>query len=127
MSDTLTPEKLDQMILKAKAMKQRQQPSIRHVVASSYWPKEFSHMERQRWAAHPIILWLAKWLPIDPYVVSEHPRYNEREPMLNTETGVLYCSQAQEAALRRELAPNKDPRVHSGWQSSWGGVGIHSA
>lgn len=85
------------------------------VMVNPYHPTEFSHWGKERWEAHPIIKWLAKWLLITPYVERKLAIHKDSDPLYYKEKGVLFCSPAQEQALRRELAPH-DPRVDTGWR-----------
>lgn len=78
-------------------------PPLR-VMSSAHWPQEFSHMETMRFPVHPIIKWLARWLPITPHVEASFARYRDCPAMHDTERNVVYCSRAQEQIIRRHLA-----------------------
>ncbi len=69
-------------------------PRLR-VQPSHYWPKVEDGTETLRFEAHPIIKWLARWLPITPYVEMEVTKYRDADPMQVKATGVIYCSHAQ--------------------------------
>ena len=71
------------------------------VCPSHYWPRVKDGTETLRFEAHPIIKWLARWLPITPYVEMEITKYRDADPMQVKATGVIYCSHAQAIALRR--------------------------
>ncbi len=75
------------------------------IYPNAHHPTEFSHMERQRWRAHPLICWLARYLPINPWVEAEFPRYRDCDPWVEQARGAIYCSLAQAANLRKELSP----------------------
>lgn len=80
------------------------------------WPQEPTGRKvARRFQAHPFIQWLAKWLPIAPYVEGRYPEYRDIAPMMFKGKTVLVCSRRQLEALKREMEPKKDPRVHSGW------------
>ncbi|MCK5444983.1 MAG: hypothetical protein KAI73_05120 [Rhodospirillaceae bacterium] len=80
------------------------------------WPQVATgKMRTRQFPVHPVIKWLARWLPITPYIEAKYPEFVDGEPfMLNNKT-VLVCSRRQLDALKREMEPKKDPRVHSGW------------
>ncbi len=68
---------------------------------SHYWPRVEDGTETLRFDAHPFIKWLARWLPITPYIEMEVTKYRDADPMHDTRNGILYCSHAQADALRR--------------------------
>ncbi len=73
-------------------------------------------MRTRQFKAHPMICWLARWLPITPYIEGTYPEFKDAAPfMLNNKT-ILVCSYRQLDALKREMDPKKDQRVHSGWE-----------
>jgi hypothetical protein len=51
----------------------------------------------------PFIIWLSRWLPIEPYSELVLPRLREIEPIFDRVNNVLYCSTAQELELNRQL------------------------
>lgn len=61
------------------------------------WPQEFSHFETIRHKAHPLVCWLAKFLPIDPWVEQKIPRHKDRQPFVMQ--GRLFMSIRQADAL----------------------------
>ena len=71
------------------------------VQPSHYWPRVEDGTETLRFEAHPFIKWLARWLPITPYIEMEVTKYRDADPMHDTRNGILYCSHAQADALRR--------------------------
>ncbi len=77
------------------------------IFASPHHPTEFSHWaeERRKWKAHPIVCWLAKWFPVKPYVECSYKRpvTKDCDPLFHEAKGIIYCSLAQEAAIRRQF------------------------
>ncbi|MCP4900098.1 MAG: hypothetical protein GY906_24270 [bacterium] len=71
------------------------------IMPSPHHPTEFSHMETVRFAAHPLIRWLARWLPIEPYIEAEYARQKDCAAIFNGYNNTLYCSLAQADYLRR--------------------------
>lgn len=69
------------------------------------WPTEFSHMETVRFEAHPLIKWLARWLPIQPYVEVRYARYKDCDPLMSDRA--VYCSPRQADFLRREIGASQ--------------------
>ncbi len=68
------------------------------IIVNNYVQQVFSHNETVRFAAHPFIKWLAKFLPITPYVEAEYPRYKDADPLMIGDA--LYVSPAQYKTLK---------------------------
>ena len=98
MDDTLTVDKL----LAVMRSFPKVPPQVK-IYATVHWPVEFSHMETRRFEAHSIIKWLARWLPITPYVECYYPVYKDKPAMFDQRTGHVYCSLRQERAMLQEL------------------------
>jgi hypothetical protein len=75
---------------------------------SHHWPTIEDGTEMRRFPAHPIIRWLARWLPVTPYVEMEVTKWRDADPMYDKRSGALYCSHAQ-ADMLRETAPPLGP------------------
>ena len=73
------------------------------IMASSHWPQVEDGTYRVRFPAHPFIFWLARWLSITPWVEAEYLKFQDADPLMDEACGIVYCSRAQEAYLRREL------------------------
>jgi hypothetical protein len=64
------------------------------VVSSEHWPK----LRRpRRMPAHPLIRWLARWLPIEPFVTVTRIEY--ADPILHRASNTLYCHNEQREAM----------------------------
>ena len=68
----------------------------------AHWPRVQDGARQVRFAAHPLICWLARWLPIKPYVEASYPRYRDRDPLIIGDR--LFCSFAQYDELKRTIA-----------------------
>lgn len=99
-NSVLTMDKLREAM---KLIPQPVPPPIR-VFASAYWPQVEAGAETVRFEAHPFIQWLARWLPITPYIEATYTQYRDADPLLDKARGVLYCSMAHERALREQLS-----------------------
>ncbi len=64
------------------------------------WPQVEDGTEIVRYYAHPIIFWLSKWLPIDPYVDAEYTKYKDADALVDKVRGAMYCSHKQYYALK---------------------------
>ncbi len=71
-----------------------------HIYPYDPWPQVEDGVEVVRYYAHPIIFWLAKWLPIDPYVDAEYIKYKDADALVDKIGGVMYCSHRQLNALK---------------------------
>lgn len=74
------------------------------IIQSHHWPRVPDGVYVRQLTAHPIIHWLARWLPIDPWIDVEVPRFKDADPLIDTRRGVIFCSPAQFAELRRGMA-----------------------
>lgn len=70
---------------------------------NKYWPTVVDGTRPHRVPAHPVICWLARWLPIAPYVEIQVPNVRDADMILDNQIGVIFCSPAQANALRQEL------------------------
>jgi len=73
------------------------------IMATPHWPQVEDGTRTVRFECHPIIRWLARWLPIRPYVEATYINYKDSDMLLDRARGVVYCSLAQENVLRREI------------------------
>lgn len=73
------------------------------IFGQPHWPTVRDGTYVRRFPAHPLVCWLARWLPIDPYVDVEYPRYRDADPLVDARAGIIYCSVAQAETLKREL------------------------
>ena len=101
---TLTLEALREM---REEMKAKQPPMLggapfysgyRFNVVRDHWPQEKSHVETIRVPAHPIVQWLAKFLPIDPWVEMKIQHYRDCSPFIWQ--GTLFLSVRQSDLLK---------------------------
>ena len=63
------------------------------------WPKVQDGTRQVRFPAHPLICWLARWLPMKPYIEATYPRYRDQDPLIMGDH--VFCSFAQHEELRR--------------------------
>ena len=70
------------------------------VVPSYPWPREQSSVEQL--PAHPLILWLARWLPLRTWW-AERPVYRDSPMLIDDRRGYIYCSERQYQALQAEV------------------------
>lgn len=70
------------------------------VMTVEHWPKVSDGTTRL--PAHPLILWLARWLPLRTWW-AEVQNYRDSDPIIHEAAGVLYCSPRQYAELRTAL------------------------
>ena len=73
------------------------------IVMQDNWPRELVGYDTKQIPAHPFICWLARWLPITPYVEVQVPCYREMDMLLHGAADVVYCSHAQYAELCRHF------------------------
>ena len=66
-----------------------------------YWPRVEDGVETLRFEAHPFIKWLARRLPVTPYVEMEVTKYRDADPIFDTRSSAIYCSHAQADVLRQ--------------------------
>lgn len=59
----------------------------------------YAGQETMKFQAHPLIKWLARWLPIKPYVEASYPRYRDPDPVMMGNT--VICTAAQARELKR--------------------------
>lgn len=76
------------------------------IIISHHWPQVEDGTRIVRYEVHPFIKWLARWLPIDPWVEAEHTKYRDGDPIIDKARGILYCSPAQAEQMRLQLATN---------------------
>lgn len=74
------------------------------IIQSHHWPMVPDGFGVKRIAAHPLIHWLARRFPIKPWIEAQVPRFKDADPMIDQRRGVIYCSPAQFAELRRGMA-----------------------
>jgi hypothetical protein len=68
------------------------------------WPRVPLGVEAVRLPAHPIIIWLSRWLPIDPFVEIAVPRWRDADMLVDRDRGVVFCSAKQLAAIEQEIS-----------------------
>lgn len=95
------PLTLDKLCEAVESFIARVSPPPLRIMPSHHWPKEVDHVDTVRFPAHPFVRWLARWLPITPYVEARYERYRDCDPLHDRERNILYCSHAQADALRR--------------------------
>jgi hypothetical protein len=71
------------------------------VVPAYHWPQEQTGVERL--PAHPLIIWLARWLPLRTWW-AERPIYRDSPMMIDQRRGYIYCSERQYQDLKNETA-----------------------
>jgi len=64
-----------------------------------HMPPQYSHHEPCRYTVHPLISWLSKFLPIDPWIDGQRPVFKDVNPVVIG--GKLYVSLKQYEELRR--------------------------
>ena len=69
----------------------------------AFWPTVPDGFETKRIPAHPIVKWLARWLPIDPWVEISVPKFKDADAVLDQANNVIHCSYAQEQELIRSF------------------------
>lgn len=75
------------------------------VFVNQFHPKEFSHFEARKYQSHPLIHWLARLLPFDPY--SWHfqvPVMKDKPPLFIGDK--MFCSKDQFDQLKAETTPS---------------------
>jgi hypothetical protein len=81
---TLTVEKMEEMLKLVKSFEPRPAfPSLfgMPIYVDPYFPQDVTETVK-RIPAHPIIQWLAKWLPIEPWVVITVKTYRDKPPYM---------------------------------------------
>lgn len=73
------------------------------ILVSRFWPRVRKGNRTIRLRAHPIICWLAHWLPIEPWIDITVPVWADADPVFDARHNVLHCSEAQAAALRQTV------------------------
>ncbi|MGR3179873.1 MAG: hypothetical protein ACUZ8E_17675 [Candidatus Anammoxibacter sp.] len=71
------------------------------IIPSKFWPQEKPEQYIVRYKAHKIICWLAKYLPIEPYVEAEYTRYVDNDPLI-VGGHTVHCSYAQYEQLKEK-------------------------
>jgi hypothetical protein len=69
---------------------------------SKFWPKVEDGFETKRVTAHPLIHWLARWFPIEPWVEVQVRRLKDADPVIYMGR-VICCSYAQYEVLRQRF------------------------
>jgi hypothetical protein len=72
------------------------------IFPQAVWPRVQDGTRQVRFAAHPLICWLARWLPIKAYVEASYPRYRDQDPLIVGDQ--VFCSFAQCEELKRAIA-----------------------
>lgn len=86
------------------------------VVADINWPRLPDGIETVRdYNVHPLVKWLARWLPIKPYVEALRPRFRDRDPMIDERHGIIYrsprqCGELAEATKNAQAMLRAAPR-----------------
>jgi hypothetical protein len=76
------------------------------IYAQANWPRIADGTRTVRFAAHPLILWLAKWVPLPTYQEVTFLKYRDADPLVDERRGLVFCSLAQAAELRKLVGQN---------------------
>lgn len=79
------------------------------VVPTYEWPREKSGVERL--PAHPLILFLARWLPLRTWW-AERAMYRDSPMLVDDRRGYIYCSARQYQALQAEVVALREVSLH---------------
>ena len=80
------------------------------IVVSAHHPTEFSHWETVRYPVHPIIKWLARWLPFDTYIEAKYARSKYTDPIMDPSRSILYCAPPHERRCVSRCLDREGPR-----------------
>jgi hypothetical protein len=89
------------------------------IIVIPQWEQVVDKTITHRIPAHWFVCWLAKWLPITPYVEIREVTYKDADPYMSDSLGCIWCSPKQRdtlvkaVAARRELPPEPIVEVKS--------------
>jgi hypothetical protein len=66
-------------------------------------PRVLDGFTEKRIPGHPLILWLSRWLPIDPWIVMAVPKTKPADPIYDRENGVIYCAPEHYRQIRMAI------------------------